>query len=240
MGRLRIHSAGRGPPRHSREIRQVRSRSSNPPLACGLAPMRRCPGRLFGDFSHRGAIFVEQFVRPVASHPGFELRQMLGVWCQVCRAAPDGRARCPRRACRPPFWAGPAFWRAQYHHRPGRPLWCIGCRARCLDPGDASMHASMAAAMVVHRRGIVPCHEIRAPSHSREKARPIPLRGSAPARSGRRSLAVEMQDRQHGAVAHRIEKFVGVPARGQRAGLRLAVADHAGRDQIRDCRTPRR
>ena len=44
--------------------------------------------------------------------------------------------------------------------------------------------------------------------------------------------AVEMQDRQHRAVARRVEKLVGVPAGGQRAGFRLAVADDAGDDQI--------
>ncbi len=41
-----------------------------------------------------------------------------------------------------------------------------------------------------------------------------------------------MQDRQHRAVGRRIEKLVGMPGRGQRPGLRLAVADDAGDDQI--------
>ena len=45
-------------------------------------------------------------------------------------------------------------------------------------------------------------------------------------------VAVEMQDRQHRAVGGRIEKLVGMPGRGQRPGLRFAVADHAGDDQI--------
>src|ERR1019366_4634621 len=41
-------------------------------------------------------------------------------------------------------------------------------------------------------------------------------------------VAVQMQDRQHRAVAGRIEELVRMPARGQRPGLGLAVADHAG------------
>ena len=45
--------------------------------------------------------------------------------------------------------------------------------------------------------------------------------------------AVEMKDRQNGAVARGIEEFVGMPARGQRAGFRLAVANDAGDDQVR-------
>ena len=44
--------------------------------------------------------------------------------------------------------------------------------------------------------------------------------------------AVEVQDRQHGAVADRIEELVRLPCRGQRAGLRFAIADDTGDDQI--------
>jgi hypothetical protein len=41
-----------------------------------------------------------------------------------------------------------------------------------------------------------------------------------------------MQDRQHGAVGDRVEKFVGLPRGRQRAGFRFTVADNAGDDQI--------
>jgi hypothetical protein len=42
-----------------------------------------------------------------------------------------------------------------------------------------------------------------------------------------------VQDRQHGPVAGGVEELVAVPAGGERAGLRLAVADNAGDDQVR-------
>ena len=45
-------------------------------------------------------------------------------------------------------------------------------------------------------------------------------------------VAVEMQDRQNRAVGRRVEEFVGVPARRKRPGLRFAVADDAGHDQV--------
>ena len=45
-------------------------------------------------------------------------------------------------------------------------------------------------------------------------------------------VAVQMQDREHGAVADRVEKFIGVPACRQRAGLGFAVADHTRGQQI--------
>ena len=41
-----------------------------------------------------------------------------------------------------------------------------------------------------------------------------------------------MQDRQHRAVGDRVEELVRVPGGGERAGLGLAVADHAGDDQV--------
>src|SRR5690606_1501631 len=44
-------------------------------------------------------------------------------------------------------------------------------------------------------------------------------------------VAVEVQDRQDGTVVHRVEELVGVPGRGQRPGLRLAVPDDAGDQQ---------
>ena len=46
-------------------------------------------------------------------------------------------------------------------------------------------------------------------------------------------VAVEVEDRQHRAVVHRVEELVGVPGGGERSGLGLAVADHAGDQQLR-------
>ena len=46
-------------------------------------------------------------------------------------------------------------------------------------------------------------------------------------------VPVQVQDRQHRAVLGRVEELARVPAGGQRPGLGLAVADHAGHDQVR-------
>jgi hypothetical protein len=45
-------------------------------------------------------------------------------------------------------------------------------------------------------------------------------------------VAVQVQDRQHGAVARGVDEFVRMPARRQRARLRLAVSDDAAHDQV--------
>jgi hypothetical protein len=42
----------------------------------------------------------------------------------------------------------------------------------------------------------------------------------------------EMKDRKNRSIVRGVEKLVGVPARGQRARLRLAIADDAGDDEI--------
>ena len=46
-------------------------------------------------------------------------------------------------------------------------------------------------------------------------------------------VAVEVEDRQHRAVAGGVEELVAVPAGSQGTGLRLAIADDARDDQIR-------
>ncbi len=45
-------------------------------------------------------------------------------------------------------------------------------------------------------------------------------------------VAVEVEDRQHGAVAYRVDELVGVPGSGERSGLGFAVADDTGDDQV--------
>jgi hypothetical protein len=46
-------------------------------------------------------------------------------------------------------------------------------------------------------------------------------------------VAVQVKDRQHGAVAGGVEELAGVPGGGERAGLGLAVADRDHHQQVR-------
>jgi hypothetical protein len=45
-------------------------------------------------------------------------------------------------------------------------------------------------------------------------------------------VAVEVKDRKYGAIPSWIQELVGVPARGQRSGLGLAIADDARNQQV--------
>ena len=85
---------------------------------------------------------------------------------------------------------------------------------------------------LVHRLGLVALDEVRLVAVADEQALELVVRDAREDGRVGDLVAVEVQDRQHRAVARRIEELVRVPAVGERAGLGLAVADHAGDDQV--------
>ncbi len=188
------------------------------------------------------ALGVEQLTGPVGPEPLLELPQ-------VRRVGPDFGQR---HLVRPPGALhrqavhlgrpGPALRGAQHDHRPARAVPVSPATFRyvsmvaCLvldgaDPGDGRIHG----------RGHVLVHGGRLVAGDVARLVPVPAQQRielvvADARQHRRIgdlPAVQVQDRQHGAVAGRVEEPVRVPAGGQRAGLGLPVADHAGHDQVR-------
>ena len=46
-------------------------------------------------------------------------------------------------------------------------------------------------------------------------------------------VAIQMQDRQNGAVARRVQELVRMPCGRQRPGFSFSIADHAGNDEVR-------
>ena len=110
-------------------------------------------------------------------------------------------------------------------------------RALALDLGDP-------VERLVERGGESPMHgarilaveatgdEQRLPPVALEERHQLLLRDPREHRRARDLVAVEVQDRQHGAVRARVEELVRVPARRQRPGLRLPVADDADDDQL--------
>ena len=86
---------------------------------------------------------------------------------------------------------------------------------------------------LVHRHRTVTFHEDRCPAAADEEV--FELFVADAGQHGRVAdlEAVEVQDRQHRGVGHGVQQLVGVPGRGERAGLGLAIADHTGHDQAR-------
>ena len=219
--------------RRSRGSRAGRGRAAAaPPLACGLALMRRVAGgRQRGQLGPQARPRRRTAPRAVAAHPLLELLRGAPGCRARRRAAPGASARCPRPAGRRPLRAGPALGRAQHDHRPARAASVAPPDARRpLDRGDLVerlVHAPRPSAGA-SSRGSSPVDDDRARSRSPRSSATSSSLGDA--REDRRVgdlVAVEVQDRQHGAVACRVEELVRVPAGRQRPGLRLAVADDA-------------
>ena len=177
---------------------------------------------------------VEQLLGLVALHPFLEQFQVLGLGGHVGERHLVRAEGAFGRQAVDLFRAGPALGRAEDDHRPERALLeAVGARRRSgsiVNLGDDLVERG--GHQLVHRLGIVALDEIGLVAVAAEQLVQFLV---ADARQHRRVgdlVAVEVQDRQHGAVVDGIEELVRVPTGGQRAGLRLAVADDAGDDQI--------
>ena len=177
---------------------------------------------------------VEQLLGLVAAHPVFEQLQVRRVVAHVGERhlvrAPGAFDLVAVDLLRP----GPALRRAQHDHRPARPdRRCSTARAAFWMRADlADRLLQRRGHLLVHHRRIAALDEVRRVAVADEQRLQLLV---ADAREDRRVgdlVAVEVQDRQHRAVAHRVEELVRVPRRRERPGLGLAVADDAGDDQV--------
>ncbi len=129
--------------------------------------------------------------------------------------------------------AGPALRRAEDDHRPGRPRHDPVAAGVVLDPADLRHdRVEHAGELLVDRFRLVPFDEVRLVAHALEELLQLVLRDAGEEAGVGDLVAVEVEDRQHAAVAGRVEELVAVPAGGERPRLRLAVADDAGDDQV--------
>src|ERR1019366_7016349 len=124
----------------SRKSGISRSRSSRPPLAWGLAPMRRSPagarGRQRGELAAQRSALVEELLGAVGAQPLLELSEVLGLGGEVCERHLVGAEGALGGEPVDLLGPGPALGRAQHDHRPARPR-RVSARARpLLDLGD--------------------------------------------------------------------------------------------------------
>src|SRR6185369_3620654 len=85
----------------------------------------------------------------------------------------------------------------------------------------------------MHRRRNVPFDKVRFITIAGEQLRQLIVADPCKYRRVGDLVSVQMQNRKNHSVASWVEKLVGMPACRERAGFCLAVADYAGRDQIR-------
>ncbi len=84
----------------------------------------------------------------------------------------------------------------------------------------------------MHRHRIVALDEMRHVTVAAEERLEFVARNARKHRGPGNLVAIQMQNGQHGAVVHRIEKLVRVPAGRERAGLCLAVPDDTRDEQV--------
>ncbi len=218
------------------EVRQLQLLPEQPAIGVRIGAHAPSPvGRQGLKLGNECAARVEQFFRLVAAHPVFE-------HLQVRRIFTTARDRYLMRAPKTfhllavdLFRAGPSFGAAQHDHRPARPFdACPSVAGVLLDRADAGERdIERIRHGLVHQCGIFALDEQRLVAEAAKEI--ADFRVSHPPQHGRIGdlVAVEMQDRQHGAVMRGVQELVGVPGRREWAGLGFAVADHAGDDQVR-------
>ena len=195
-------------------------------------------GSNFGQFGAECAFLVEEFLGLVAAHPLFQQAQMVGLFPYLGERYLVGAPGAFHRLSVHKLRSCPSLGGAHDQHRPRRPLkrLSLGCGfARfLLDGGNAVQHG------VKDRRGLL-VHGLRVVAFQRERLVAVAAHqffqlGMGNPREDRGVgdlVAVQVQDRQDRPVGGGIEKLVGVPTGGQRTGLGLAIAHHAGHNQVR-------
>ena len=180
-----------------------RSCSKTPPLACGLALMRRVPaGGSAASSGVRRPCSSKSSVRLVALHPALEDAHVLGLLhvahrhlvgapvaldalaVDLLRAGPAFRACAARSSASVGRMRDPCARASSW-------IWRISSKTRL----ERRRH------QFVHRRGLVPLDEIRFVAVAAQEL--VELLGRDARKYGRIGdlVAVEVQDRQHGAVA---------------------------------------
>ena len=105
-------------------------------------------------------------------------------------------------------------------------------RAR-LDRGDVADHlVERLGHELVHRGRVVALDEVGLVAVADEQRAQLVVRDARQHGRVGDLVAVEVQDREHRAVARRVDELVGVPAGRQRTGLGLAVAHDAADEQV--------
>ena len=205
--------------------------------AVGVGVGAHAPRALGGELAQLGdqaAAVVEELVRLIALEPALQQLQAVRVLAHVRERHLVGAPGAFGLVALDLLGSRPALGRPQHDHRPARALGLAGSACLLLD-GRGSRRVAwsrVAAIFWCISGGSSPFHEVRRVAVAAEQR--LQLLVADAGEDGRVGdlVAVQVQDRQHGPVAHRVQELVGMPGGGEGSGLGLAVSDHAGDDQV--------
>ena len=189
------------------------------------------------DLGTDGAVLVEELLGLVGLHPALEdLEVSLG----VARGGQRHLVGAPRALgllAVDLLGAGPALGGAEDDHRVERAGGLAGGDAG-LDVADLVEDGLEQRREATVDRGVVLVVKagdevVRVVAHAAEELVALGVGDAGEDRGVGDLVAVEVQDRQDDAVGERVHELVGLPGRGERAGLGLAVAHHGHREQAR-------
>ena len=206
---------------------RVRVRA-HPPLALGR--QRR-------ELGHEPALLVEKLIGPIAPEPLLELTEVRG---RVAHRGHRHLVRAPAVLGRLPVdlpRPRPPLRSPQDEHRPPAARDDAVFPRAALELDDpVERVVEGGGEPLVDERGVLAVEaardEDRPPAVALEEGDQLAL-GDAGEHGRVRDLEpVQVEDRQDRPVGLRVEELVRVPARGERPGLGLAVADDAGDEQV--------
>src|ERR1700730_698019 len=217
------------------ELRQMQGLEENSAIGVGIhAHAALSFGRKVCQGGDQRALGIEELLGFVAAHPVFEDFQMPGFFVEFGERHLVGAPGSFDRFAVDRFGAGPAFGRAENEHRPARACPLVVLASGLLDGGDfVEDVVEQGGHFRVHHGGIVAFENVGRIAVAAEQGFEFFLRDARQHRGICDFVAVEMKDRQDGAVFGGIQKLVGVPAGGAVTSLGFAIADDATDDQIR-------
>ena len=176
--------------------------------------------------------FIEQLLRVIAAQPLLQN-------CQMLRLIHGNRHLMGMEAALNLYavhflWTGPALGRAEDDHGPTGTLGAAlfsGSFLNGTDFFDDSIQNG--SHFFVHFHGIGALYKIGVPAAALKEALNLFVGDAGEYRGIADLKAVEVENRQHSAISYGIQKLVAVPGGCQRTGFCLAIAYHAGCNQVR-------
>ena len=181
----------------------------------------------------QSAVMIKQFLRLIASHPAFKQRYVL----EVIRVNQHGNLVRPKRAFDlqsiDEFRSRPSLGGFQHDDRPtrsGRTVVSARIHLNMPDLFDGLVYHARHA--FVHGAGVVAFDEIGNPTAAPQELLQLFMLNAG--KHGRVTdlVAIQVQDRQYGAIGHGVQEFVGLPGGCQGTCFRFTVTNHASDNQV--------